>query len=409
MMEAEKAESIPGDPPTLLFTNVYGTSCARDRVPLYAIRSPRVVFHPGKEGIIRHPVLYIFGQRIATLPTHRFSLDPRIHGIPLPGISLGKSKVGLLWAPSFLIDKQTAANINVRSFKGEPFIANAYISRSYLSAQDAFHLINPHSELSERFIGSYFDNIRVVTPLAGSNSLRAKRDTLSIGSEWNHTSLNDPSKSRYSKLLEGIYEKGGSIGSKAGYQYSFRAQDIRREGEAFHARAIAQGSIGLEATRLASSVYAEPRLDGAVFMGATSSGWARAELGVFTNPKKWLTLGVAYGHGQEFGSALYRADRLLIRDEGLARLDLDFGPTKMSILEKRDFDRDKWYREYSVSQVMGCLQVFVVSRQFPRSYQLGLTLRLDDFFKILRSRKVQLSGQTTPAQNQKPMDHAIHP
>ena len=107
---------------------------------------------------------------------------------------------------------------------------------------------------------------------------------------------------------------------------------------------------------------------------------------------------------------MYPADRLLIRDEGMARLDLDFGPTKMSILEKRDFDRDRWYREYKASQVLGCMEAFVVARQFPRSYRLGLTLRLDDFFKILRSRQVQLGGSQQPSpEGQAPMNHAAHP
>ena len=410
MMDAEKAESIPDknpkEPNELVFTNVYGTSCAREHVPLYAIRSPQVVFRPGKEGVIRRPILYIYGKRIATLPTHRFSLDPRIHGIPLPGIALGKNKVGLLWAPSFLIDKNTAASINIRSFKKEHLLASAYVSRSYLSAQNSFNLITPHSDLAERFGGSYFDNIRVGTPLAGANSLRSRRDTLSLGSEWNRTSINDPSKAIYSKPIEAIYEMGGPLGPRLGYQYALRAEEIRRNNEGFRARAIGQGSIGPEPMRIASFLYAEPRLDTEVFLGSTSFGWSRAELGLFINPRPWITLGVGYGHGEEFGTPMYRADRLLIRNEGMARLDLDLGPRKFGILEKRDFDRHKWYREYYASQIMGCLEAFVAARQFPRSYQLGVTLRLDDFFRILRSRKVQLNASNTPAAT---TDHAVHP
>jgi len=409
MMNAEKAQTIPGkpgEPDSYVFTNVYGTSCARERTPLYAIRSPKMEFHPGKEGIIRHPTLYIYGRKIATLPTHRFSLDPRVHGIPLPGIALGKGKVGFLWAPNFLIDKNTAANINVRSFKGEHILATAYVSRSFLAPQDAFNLITPHSDLSERFGGSYFDNVRVDTPAGGAGSLRSKRDTLSLGSEWNRTSLNDPSKAVYSKFLEAVYEKGGPVGEKWGYQYSLRAQDIRRNDEAFHTRALGQGSVGPEPIRLATSLYLEPRLDVATYLGTTSFGWGRLETGIFANITHYMTLGVAYSHGEEFGTPMYQADRLAIRNEAMGRLDFDLGPRKFSLLQKRDYDRGKWYREYMVSQVLGCVQAFIVSRQFPRSYQLGITLRLDDFFRILRSRKVDLSA----AQNAPPpmTNHAVH-
>ncbi|MEA2554535.1 MAG: hypothetical protein QOJ65_2711, partial [Fimbriimonadaceae bacterium] len=51
LIQAAKAETIPGDPPTLMFTDVYGTSCSREKTPLYAIRSPKVIFHPGKDGV----------------------------------------------------------------------------------------------------------------------------------------------------------------------------------------------------------------------------------------------------------------------------------------------------------------------------------------------------------------------
>ncbi len=381
VMDAEKAETIPGDPPTIVFTNVVGTSCGREKPPVYLIHAPKIEFHPGKEGIIRHPILYLFGKRILTLPSQRFSLDPRIHGIPLPGITYSKDKVGLVWAPSILIDRQTALDVNVKSLKGEIFTGNAYASRSYLSADSATSLIQPHSDLAERFGSSYFDNIKVETPLSGAKSLRSRRDTLAIGTSWNSRSINDPSHSIYSKMLEGVYEMGGPIGDDWGYQYSFRLQDIRRNDEPFHGRAVGQGSIGPSPRRLGQNLLLVPRLDAAAYMGTTTFGWARAEAGIAFNPKKWFTLGVGYGHGEEFGTPMFPADKLLIRDEGMARLDLDFGPTKMSILERRDFDRDRWYREYKASQVMGCMEAFVVARQFPRSYRLGLTLRLDVLIK----------------------------
>jgi len=394
MMEAAKAESIPGNPATLIFTDVYGTSCARDKTPLYAIRSPKVVFHPGKDGVIRHPVLYLFGHRIATLPTHHFSLDPRVQGIPMPGLALGGSKVGILWAPSVLLDKKTAVSANVRSFKGEPLTATAYVTRSYLSDLKQNALITPRSEFSERFSNSYYDNVRVSSPTSAGNSLRTERRNLAIGTVWNHTSMNDQSGARYSKAFDAVYEDGGPVG-KLGYQLSARIQDIRREDEPFHTRFIMQGAIGPAPYPVAKNLFFTPRLDVATYQGTTSFGWARAEVGLYANPFKGASAAVGYAHGSEFGRAMYPADQLLIRNEGMARIDYNLGPRSFSYLLKRDYDRGRWYREYMARQTAGCLEIFVLSRQFPQSYQLGVTLRLDDFFSILRNRKLQLGGKQT--------------
>src|SRR6185436_20738355 len=117
------------------------------------------------------------------------------------------------------------------------------------------------------------------------------------------------------------------------------------------------------------------------------------EIGACAQPTKWLSFGVSYAHAQEFGDATFRADRLLIRDMAMGRIDFDLGPTKISLLEKRDFDRDRWYHEYMATQVMGCLEFSIISRDFPRSRHIGLSLRLDEFIDVLKKRREQFSGQ----------------
>jgi hypothetical protein len=410
MMEANSAESVPGQEQTFVFTNVYGTSCGGERTPLYSIRSPQVIFRPGRQGVIKKPTLYLFGRRIATFPTQSFNLDPRIRGVPLPGIAIGTDKVGILWNPSFLLDKNTAATVNIRSFKGEILLATAYATRSFLKEQDIRNLVTPRSDLSERFATSYFNSVRVETPLEGANTLRGRRANLSIGSEWNRKSTNDTSASRYSKFLEVVYDKGGPMGADLGYQVSVRAQSIRRDDDAFNTRLVAQGAIGNGPYALAKDLFMLARVDGASYLGKTSFAWARAEVGIYYHPKSWLTLGVGYANGSEFGDATYQADRLLVREQGTARLDLDFGPTKFSLMQKRDLDRGKWYREYSATQIMGCLEASVISREFPGTYKIGIGLRVDDFINILKSRKVQLGGAQAPGKVQPaPMNHALQP
>lgn len=398
LIEAATARSIAGDPPTLIFTDVQGTSCGNERTPLYQIHSPRVTFTPGKEGVIRKPTLYLFGHRIATLPTHHFSLDPRVRGIPLPGLAIRQNgDLGIGWTPSFLLGPQTAFSGNVRAFPGEHFTADAYVTRSYLSAQRATSLIMPRSDLSERFSGDYFNNVRVQTPQRADQALRSERQTLSVGTSWNRASLNDTNSDTYSKLLEGVYEVGGPMGN-LGYQTTLRVQQIRREDEPFKTRLVGQGTVGRATLPLGGKLFGEARLDAATFLGTTAFGWVRAEAGAYTSPTPWATVGVGYAHGTEFGDSMYPMDRLLIRDLGTVRADFDLGPTQISYLLKRDFDRDKWYREYAVTQVMGCLEAFVISRQFPRSYQFGVRLRIDEFLERLRSRKLEREPGAAPAQ-----------
>lgn len=406
MINAETFQSIPGNPPAEVFTNVVGTSCANEKTPLYTIHSPRVIFYPGKEGIIRHPTVYIYGHRIITLPTHTFTLDPRVKGIGLPGLAFGRGKFGILWAPSKLIDDRTAFSMDIRSFRGEHFTADAYVSRSFLSADKATTLITPKSDLSERFTNSYFDSIRVLTPEVGEANNRSPRNDLSIGSSWNHGSTNDPTPDIYSKLIEGVYELGGPVG-KYGYQASLRAQDIRLNNDPYHPRIVSQGTLGAPSYRLANKVFATGRIDTSTFLGSTAFGWVRTEAGLYTTPTSWLTLSAGFAHGNEAGRALFPADRLLIRNEAIGRFDFNLGPRQFSLMFKRDYDRNEWYREYMARQVVGCLEFFVVSRQFPRSYQLGVTLRIDQFLHILQSRKLDL--QPASSTSQAPMPNHVHP
>lgn len=406
LIRAATAQSIPGDPPTLVFTDVEGTSCARERTPLYMIRSPQVTFKPGKEGIIRRPTLYLFGRRIATLPNHRFSLDPRVKGIPLPGIAYRKSgEIGVRWSPSTLIDEQTALSANVRSFPGEPFTAEAYVTRSYLDPQRANSLIMPRSDTSERFSNDYFNNVRVASPERADKALANERRTLSLGTSWNRRSLNDAGDNRYTKLLEAVYEVGGPIGT-FGYQGSLRAQNIRRDDDPFKTRLVAQGTIGSSTLPLGNRLFGVARLDSAFYIGDGFFNWTRGELGVYTTPVKWLTIGASYAAARESGDAMFPMDRLLIRNMGSLRADINTGPTQISYLLKRDLDRDIWYREYMVTQVMGCLEAFVISRQFPRSYQIGITFRLEEFLQRLRSRDLKRPAGTTPST---PAQAHVHP
>lgn len=405
MMEAATAEEIPGQPPTLKLQDVYGTSCTEEHPPIYAIRSREVIFRPGKEGIIRRPAIYLFGKHIINLPTQRFSLDPRVKGNSWPTIAYKKSgQLGLRWSPNYLLNEQTALSGSFKAFPGEAFAADLYVTRSFTDPQKARNPITPRSELSERFGTGYLDNIRVDNPVDETADLTEERRTISVGATLNRASFNDQSGVLYTKAPEIVYEQGGPFHG-IGYQFALRAQNIQRGDSGFKQRLVGESTLHPKPVALGKNLYLSARWDLAAFAGANNFAWSRVEAGIFATPTKWLTVGAGLGSGSESGTPTFPADRLLIRRMAMYRADLNLGPTKISYLFKRDQDRDRWYREFYVSQVMGCLEAFVTSRQFPRSYQLGLTLRLDRFFQVMRERtqtaKVARSAPTS--------SHELHP
>jgi hypothetical protein len=67
-----------------------------------------------------------------------------------------------------------------------------------------------------------------------------------------------------------------------------------------------------------------------------------------------------------------------------------------------------WFdREYTASQVIGCLEPFLLYRKYPQDYNLGIRFRLDEFYDVLRRRDFRRSPpsgkvQVSPAPNGKP-------
>jgi len=111
-----------------------------------------------------------------------------------------------------------------------------------------------------------------------------------------------------------------------------------------------------------------------------------------------LALGAAYVAASEAGRPDFLADRLVSKHAVHLRADLNLGPTKISYLAKFDNDRNKWYdREYSISQVVGCIEPYVVKREFPNDYAVGIRLRLGDFLGILQRRE-QVRTKPVPLQ-----------
>ncbi len=382
-----KAESVVIKPDRWEFANVEGTNCLRP-IPLYSIKSRKVVVLPGKSGTAYHPRITILGKDLGAVPTRRFSLDKRSPGLELPGLNLKGSGVGVNWKSGLLLNQSSLLLGSYSAFPSDyPSYSLAY-AHTFLPASVSDSQILARSELTERFAFSYFDNIRVgniETTRSHTNNLR---NSLTVQSVWNTTSSARLDREDFSKALDIAYERSGPIGG-LGTNLQLRAQSIRRGDEDFVERGVFSGTLQAPALQFGKNLQSDLRVDLFGVAGEKNVyGWARGQAGLLFKPLPQIGFGAAYISAGESGRADFIADRLVSKQALHLRADLNLGPTKISYLAKFDFSGKNWYdKEYSISQVIGCFEPFLVRREFPSDYAIGIKLRLDDFLSILERRK----------------------
>lgn len=395
VLTADKAESQPGDPPTIVFSDVQGTSCGRNR-PSYEVRSRRIVFRPGQSGSMHRPSIYLFGKKLLTLPTQKFSLDRRVKGLSMPSLNYRRGKgIGVRWEADVLIAPDTGFLGEMQVFQGFPPTVDLQVTKSLLDTEGSDAQLSPRSDMEERFRDDYFNNVLVKFPYSEQKRLTERRKSVSLGASLNHGTRNDRSDDRYTKLLEAIYEQGGEIAG-LGYQSSWRVHHIKNDDTEFTTRGVGRATVLTPLVPIANNAYARLRFDGAGFLGRTSFGWARGEAGIVLAPNKQLLLGGSFVIGKESGTAMFAADKLFTTRGLNVRADLDLGSTKISYLHKLDLDTREVLTEYTAAQAIGCIEVFTKVREFPRSYELGIKLRTEEFFSKLRSRKLRDRKKPVP-------------
>ncbi len=75
------------------------------------------------------------------------------------------------------------------------------------------------------------------------------------------------------------------------------------------------------------------------------------------------------------------------------------GPTQISYLLKYDRGRGNYDRQYIISQVVGCLEPYVLYRKFPDDYKIGVRLRIDRFLRMLSSREFKRRRPAQPVES----------
>ncbi|MBI3721519.1 MAG: hypothetical protein HY248_03115, partial [Fimbriimonas ginsengisoli] len=242
------------------------------------------------------------------------------------------------------------------------------------------------------------ENVAVASPDADAAYLRLPRKALSLGSFVGLAASGRDEGAGYGKPLELVGDWGGPLGSAAGFLVQARWQRIRRNYDPIYSREVVQAAVGLRPIPISRNLDVTLRADSAGYSGGgTNFAWARGLAGLSWRPSKHLWLALAGTTSSESGAALFPADQLPVKRSLAGRVDVAFGGFRLSLLNKVDPSTHvRFDREYSVSQVIGCAEVYSQFRRSPNEYKIGLRLRLESFFDALQSRKTRRKGEAAP-------------
>lgn len=367
--------------------DAFATPCRRS-IPSFGVRTGRVEIRPGREARVRRPKLVIFGRQVVGLPTQSYNLNPRSRGIGAPSLSLRNgNRLGATWNPQVMLNGKTTLGASWSSIPGSYPGYGLALGQDLLPSGLDEASPMPQSELNERFSDSFMDRVTVPSPQRSYLTAARPRRSWQLSTSWNERADVRLGEERFSKALELAVAAGGPAGPVA-WVNQLRLQSIRRSDEPFVTRAVAESAATLRPVTLARGIYGIGRLDGTAYLGEGHLfAWGRAMGGLSLEPSPAIRLSAAYVIGRETGDPQFLADRLYAREGWHLRGDLNLGPTKFSLLYKYDRGRSRWYsREYTLSQVVGCIEPYVIYRQLPSTYSIGVRLRIDDFVGAIRRR-----------------------
>lgn len=369
-------------------TGVFATSCNR-KIPVYGIQSDRITLTPGKSGVSEHTRFQLLGKTIFSWPKNGFSLDRRDKGFGLPGLARDRNgNNGITWAGGSLLDDRTAMDFAFGVFQQRLPTGKITVAHSFVPADGQSYPIDPISDVDERFNRGYFETVRIRSYESEAAFYRSERASVSISSSLNVTPQGRLEDMAYNRPAELIGEKSLRVGA-----FSLLAQTRIESVQPLRRATTVRSGTMLSAlspeVNLGKNLRLVSRFDFANFLSSKSDyGWIRGIAGLQYKPTRWLSIGAAYQDSLDFGTPQFGIDPLAIKSAFHGRVDFDFGPTKLSFLNKYDFRKRKIVdREFVASQVIGCVEFFYLIREFPRDTAVGLKLRAQDFFESLRSRK----------------------
>lgn len=326
-------------------------------------------------GIGRGIRLSLAGKKVLGLPHYRFSFrdDGRQGGMTSPNVSLRGRSLGVSWDPEVSLAPLTLLDGSISAVQGMEVSGKLYITQSLLSAGESFR--GPRSSSVEPYSYGFMESVSTKSVLREQEYVRRPRATISIGTAWNQGRYSDQA-GRISKPFEAIFEGSGPVGDWGLYGQA-RFQRIDVPGISPVNRWEVLGSVSPPAYSVGKTIRLFGRGDvRSELQPGEDYGWVRGQLGVSILPNKRSAISLAYSRASQWGVSMFEFDRPVRNESVHLRGDFEFGPTKLSGLLKfepgatRPFDT-----EVFVSQLAGCVEVFALWRESPRTFSVGFKLR----------------------------------
>lgn len=389
-LEAEAVQVTPG---LWTLSNVGGTGC-KLKTPLYYIHTRELQIRPGKGIRASRPQLSIFGRKLVTLPDQRFSFNEGGGSIDVPYPTYRSERgFGLNWSPSFSIGTETEIFGHYAVFQRSLPFYNAVVLHSFIRGRSPD---NVRTEIGDRLGFGYFDSVQVRSPDDEAAYLRAPRfdfgASTTFGADARDTTT---ATDKINKPIELLGQVSGNVGGFGVFGLA-RWQQIGVGNGPKTSRLILEQNIGTPMFELGSRLSAFGRLDAAEFLGDSDYRWIRGQAGLQFEANRNIRFGAAYASAKAYGTPDFAYDAPFRFRELNLRADLDYDTTQLRVLLKFDpSNRQLFDREIYFSQVIGCIEPFIVYRERPRKFFIGIKLPIGrDFQKLSnaveeRSKAVQ--------------------
>lgn len=354
------------------------------------ILSRKVRIYPGKYGIAEEITYQILGQKIGPLGSQRFNLDRRVSGFRIPSITNRRGVgIGVSWDSSLLLSDKSSVQLALASFPGHAQELRAQYTYSPLASERTVTQLAPRDELAERQRDGWFNSVSAPSPQYERDRLTDHKNSFSFGTFWNTGSTGRLVDGvDVSKLADAAYEWGGPLFG-GGFLTTVRAQRIREGGGPWLDRGLVEATYLAPSFDLGPGFQTHARVDFFATAGNRQYGFARSELGLIGEPTDGITLGVAYVAGRAAGEPDFLFDRLDFNSSVHLRADYVVGPYTLRYLAKYDLNRKSWYdREWEIALAAGSLQPFIVRREFPTDFRVGVRFRIDAFTRRLEQRSI---------------------
>jgi hypothetical protein len=366
---------------------------SRKNNPDYEIIASKVRIYPGRYGIAQGVKLDLFGLTLGTVPEMRFDLDPRIEGFNLPAFAERKGVgFGVSWNSSFLLNDNAVLGGTWGSF---PHRFPGYgLNVIWMDADPdkTFRQLKPQDDLKEQTGDGWFDNIAIKSPRMEANSIGGARLLYMAASKWNTSTVARPELlNDVSKAYELVAESAGTTAG-FGMRANVRIQSIRHDAHSpfvnrFESMLAALSPVWYLTGNFGFQVRADLFN---TFSENTEFGWVRGQASLLYSPMEGIMLGAAYSDSHTYGTPDFEFDRRLYDKAVHGRLDYNRGPYTFRYLLKLDPSTGRIFdTEYEIALVAEGFQPFVVYRQFPSDFRIGVRFRIDDFVGRLQRRRVE--------------------